>query len=113
MKGKFFATVSLAAVFALGASTASCLALQQQRDNQQQPEKKTQSVNGTIKAIGSDHRSFTIEVSEGSAKGSSMDFVLDEKSQVQGKVVTGTLVAITYQPSNDGKNVVLTIAAQS
>jgi len=113
MKGKLFASVSLAAVFALGASSVICRPFQQQPDHQQQSQKKSQSVNGTIKAIGSDRRSFTLEVSDGSAKGSSMDFVLDEKSQISGKVVTGTLVAVTYQQSDEGKNVVLTVAAQS
>jgi len=74
-------------------------------------DEKAQSVSGTVEAIGSDHRSFTLEVGDGDAK-NTMEFVLDDNSKVQGRIVAGTLVAVTYQ-QNGGKNVALSVSAQS
>jgi hypothetical protein len=112
---KFLVGISFAGMLALGltgATHAVSPTQSAQQDQQPQQDQKAQSVTGTIKAIGSDHRSFTLEVGDGDGDNkSTMDFVLDDHSQVQGRIVAGTLVAVTYQQT-DGKNVALTVAAQ-
>src|SRR5262249_49626477 len=105
---KLLVGVSFAGMLALGASGASHAFSVTQSAQQEQ---KAQSVSGTVKAIGGDHRSFTLEVGDGDAK-NTMEFVLDDNSKVQGRIVAGTLVAVTYQ-QNGGKNVALSVSAQS
>jgi hypothetical protein len=41
-----------------------------------------------------------------------MNFVVDKNTQVQGRVTEGTIVAVDYQPSDDGQNVCLRVTAQ-
>src|SRR5580700_2038178 len=104
---KFLLSASLAALLILGVSTQAHTALQQSQSGQQADQSK--QVNGKVTAIGSDKKSFSLDVNDGNNK-RTMQFVLDEKTQVQGRVGVGTDATVQYQPTNDGKNVALNIA---
>ena len=122
MARRFLFGVSLAALLAVGGAAEARTQQkqepqkqqkqEQQKQDQQKQEQSAQSVSGTIKSIGSDRRSFTLEVGSGDSK-QTMDFVLDDKAQVQGRVAAGAVVAVTFHQGSDGKNVALTISAQS
>ena len=117
MARRFLFGVSLAALLAVGGAAEARTQQKQEpqkqpKQDQQKQEQSAQSVSGTIKSIGSDRRSFTLEVGSGDSK-QTMDFVLDDKAQVQGRVAAGAVVAVTFHQGTDGKNVALTISAQS
>jgi len=79
----------------------------QSENNQQSADAKT--VTGKVASIGSDHKSFSLEVSGGNT----MQFVLDQNTQVQGRVSTGTNASVQYQKKDDGKLLALVITPQS
>ena len=80
-----------------------------------QPKRQTEqakSVNGKVTDIAGDKKSFTIEVSDGSAK-HSMQFILDGNTQVLGKVSVGTEATVEFQPTPDGKYLAVTITPRA
>jgi hypothetical protein len=83
-------------------------------NSQQTPPKQeqegTKSVSGRVTAIGDQGKSFAIEVDNGGSK-STMQFVVDKNTQVQGVVKTGSMVTVQYQP-NGGQNLCVSVAAQ-
>ena len=79
----------------------------QSQNNQQSADAKT--VTGKVAAIGSDHKSFSLEVTGGNT----LQFVLDQNTQVQGRVSTGTNASVQYQKTDDGKLLALVITPQS
>jgi hypothetical protein len=105
---KFLVGASLAGLMVLGAATQAIPA--QSQSGQESAQAK--SVAGKVTAIGTDQKSFSMEVDEGGSK-RTMQFVLDGNTQVQGRVGTGTAATVQYQPSQDGKNLALSIAPQS
>jgi hypothetical protein len=105
---KFLVGASLAGLMVLGAATQAVPA--QSQSGQESAQAK--SVAGKVNAIGTDQKSFSMEVDEGGSK-RTMQFVLDGNTQVQGRVGTGTAATVQYQPSQDGKNLALSIAPQS
>jgi hypothetical protein len=76
----------------------------------QQAEPTTKSVAGKVTAIGNSGTSFAVEV-EGTSK-QTMQFVVNKNSQVQGQVKVGTLVAVDYQPAENGQNLAVSIAVR-
>lgn len=107
---KFVVGASLAGLMALGASTLGAIpaaAQSQSQNSQQSPDAKT--VSGKVSAIGSDHKSFSLEISQGNT----MQFVLDQNTQVQGRVSTGTTATVQYQKKDDGTLLALMIAPQT
>jgi hypothetical protein len=73
----------------------------------QQSEQK-RSVSGTVTSIGSDAMSFSMEVDEAGSK-RTMQFVVNQDTQIQGQVGVGTTATVEYQPSNGGQNVALNV----
>jgi hypothetical protein len=107
---KFVVGASLAGLIAFGVSTVGAIpavAQSQSQDNQQSSNAKT--VSGKVASIGSDHKSFSLEVTGGNT----MQFVLDQNTQVQGRVSTGTTATVQYQKKDDGTLVALLIAPQN
>ena len=107
---KFVVGASLAGLMALGVSSVRAIpaaAQSQSQNNQQSPDAKT--VSGKVSAIGSDHKSFSLEISQGNT----MKFVLDQNTQVQGRVSTGTTATVQYQKKDDGTLLALMIAPQT
>jgi hypothetical protein len=105
---KFVVGASLAGLIAFGVSTVRAIpAVAQSQDNQQSSDAKT--VSGKVASIGSDHKSFSLEVTDGNT----MQFVLDQNTQVQGRVSTGTAATVQYQKKDDGTLLALMIAPQN
>jgi hypothetical protein len=109
---KFLMCASLAGLMMLGISAVS-----QQTPNQphekQAPKADTKSVSGTVAAIGSGGHSFTLEVSQGANAKHTMEFVVDNNTQVQGPVKTGTSVMVEYQAMDSGQNLAVSVTAQA
>jgi len=82
----------------------------QQTPPAKQEQEGTKSVSGRVTAIGDQGKSFAVEVDNGGSK-STMQFVVDKNTQVQGVVKTGSLVTVQYQP-NGGQNLCVSVAAQ-
>ena len=107
---KFAVGASLAGLIAFGASvvrSAPASARSQSQNNQ--PSANAMSATGKVSAIGSDHKSFSLEVNGGNT----MQFVLDQNTQVQGRVSTGTTATVQYQKKDDGTLLALMIAPQN
>jgi hypothetical protein len=110
---KFCFCASLAGLLLLGLS-ASARPLPQQANHPTEasrPAQQAKSVTGKVTDIGSDKKSFALEVNEKNSK-RTMQFVVDGNTQVQGRVTVGTEAAVQYQPAEDGKNLALSIGAQ-
>lgn len=107
MARKFLAGAFVAGLILSSAALRVHAAPAQSQDNQQQADKQT--VTGKVAAIGSDKKSFSLEVSGGDT----MQFVLDQNTQVQGSVRAGTTAVVQYQKTDDGKLLALNIAPQS
>jgi uncharacterized cupredoxin-like copper-binding protein len=107
---KFAVSASLAGLIAVSASVvqAAPAAAQSQSQNNQQSA-NSMSATGKVSAIGSDHKSFSLEVSGGNT----LQFVLDQNTQVQGRVSTGTTATVEYQKKDDGTLLALMIAPQN
>jgi hypothetical protein len=107
---KFVVGVALAGLMAFGVTTVRAIpaaAESQSQNNQQASDAMT--VSGKVSAIGSDHKSFSLEISQGNT----MQFVLDQNTQVQGRVSTGTTATVQYQKKDDGTLLALMIAPQT
>jgi hypothetical protein len=106
---KFCFSAFLVGLLLLGLSARARPLLQQSQENR--PAQQAKSVTGKVTDIGSDKKSFALEVNEKSSK-RTMQFVVDGNTQVQGRVTVGTEAAVQYQQSEDGKNLALSIGAQ-
>jgi hypothetical protein len=115
----FLCGISIAGLLILGFShqvnANPSKAGQQSEKQTQQP---TKSVAGKVAAIGSGGTSFTLEVTGGgSDKDTSgkntMNFVVDDHTQVKGQVKQGTPVTVEYQATQNGQLLAVTITAQA
>jgi hypothetical protein len=97
----------------IGFLTAVVPAMAHKTTTQQSQGKQqaTKSITGKVASIGDQGKSFALEVSDGSSK-KTMNFVVDKNTQVQGRVTEGTIVAVEYQPSDDGQNLCVRVTAQ-
>ena len=97
----------------VGFLTAVVPAMAHKTSTQQSQGKQqaTKSVTGKVASIGDQGKSFALEVNDGSSK-RTMNFVVDKNTQVQGRVTEGTVVAVEYQPSDDGQNLCVRVTAQ-
>ena len=73
----------------------------------QQKQQETKSVQGTVVSIGDKGRSFALETNDGGTK-QTLQFVVDQETQVQGQVKVGTPVKVEYVAMAD-QNVAKTI----
>jgi hypothetical protein len=106
MTRKFLCCAFLAA-FAWFTISAGAYSATQQSQQQQQDQAK--SVSGKVTDIGSDRKSFSLEAKDDKR---TIQFVVDENTQVQGHVTVGTVVTVQYQAMNDGKNLAMNITPQ-
>jgi hypothetical protein len=97
----------------VGFLTAVVPAMAHKTTTQQSQGKQqaTKSITGKVASIGDQGKSFALEVNDGSSK-KTMNFVVDKNTQVQGRVTEGTVVAVEYQPSDDGQNLCVRVTAQ-
>jgi hypothetical protein len=109
MKKKILYSVPLIGLLVVGAH-ARAEPINLRSANGQQSEPATKSVAGKVTAIGTSGTSFAVEV-EGTSK-QTMQFVVNKNTQVQGQVKVGTLVAVDYQPDENGQNLAISIAVR-
>lgn len=103
-----------AALFSAGVILAGASARTQPIPAAPQADEQTQatkSVSGTVVSIGDKGRSFAVEVNEGDKK-QTLQFVVDQETQVQGQVKVGTPVKVEYVAKAD-QNVARTVTPQS
>jgi hypothetical protein len=112
MLRKLLFSVALAGLLILGLSAPAYPVSAQSQSNQQNQQQSTnaKTATGKVTAIGSDHKSFSMAVSDSNGQPHTMQFVLDNNTQVQGRVGTGTTAIVQYHPTQDGKNLALNIA---
>jgi polyisoprenoid-binding protein YceI len=79
----------------------------------QAPDAATKTVTGKISAIGTDGKSFTLQVSgnSGDTNDNTMQFVLDPHAKVQGTVKIGTAVTVEYA-MRGSQNTATSVTAQ-
>ena len=107
---KLFCAGALAALMACPAAFPAQPIAQQSQNQQQQPAAQAKTVSGTVTAIGSDRKSFSMDVKDQNAPQlKKMQFFIDQNTQVQGRVGVGTKALVQYQPANDGRNVALNV----
>lgn len=109
MKEKILYSVPLIGLLIVGANIRA-EPTNLQSDKGQQSEPATKSVAGKVTSIGSSGTSFAVEV-EGSSK-QTMQFVVNGSTQVQGQVKVGTMVAVDYQPADNGQNLAVSITVR-
>ena len=109
MLRKLLFSFTLAGLLMLGVSAPAYPVSAQSQPNQQQST-NAKTATGKVTAIGSDHKSFEMDVSDSKGQAHAMQFVLDNNTQVQGRVGTGTTAIVQYHPTQDGKNLALNIA---
>jgi len=110
MLRKIICCSALAPMLLLG--TALPARSQSTAGSAQAPAEQPKQVSGKVTDIGSDRRSFSLEVNDKGSK-HTMQFVVDNTTQVQGKVTTGTDAVVEYAPLPDGKLVARSVSAQS
>lgn len=110
MLEKLFCVGALAGLMVLPIPPPSHAASAQSQAQQQNEQSKTAS--GTVTAIGADKKSFSMDVNDQNST-KPMQFVIDNNTQVQGRVGVGTKANVQYQQNNDGKNVALSVAPQN
>jgi len=112
MMRKLLLSASLAGSLLLGGSSLVALAAGQAQTGKQ-TQQPTKSISGKVAAIGSEGRSFTLEVSGASTAQGTMEFVVDDNTQVQGRVKQGTAVTVEYMVMESGKNLAVIVTANA
>src|SRR5258708_23117992 len=110
MLRKIICCSALAPMFLLGAAVPA--RSQSTAPSGEAQAEQSKQVSGKVTDIGSDRRSFSLEVSDKGSK-RTMQFVVDNTTQVQGKVTTGTDAVVQYAPMSDGKLVARSVSAQN
>jgi len=107
---KFVGCASLAGLLLLSVPAHGWSSPPQSQTKQQAEQAK--QVSGKVTEIGSDRRSFSLEVND---KGSKhvMQFLVDGNTQVQGRVSVGTDAVVQYQPTSEGKLLALSVGPQN
>jgi hypothetical protein len=101
----------LAALMLAGASARTQPIATASQSTQDQSQQATKSVAGTVVSIGDKGRSFALEVNQGGEK-QTLQFVVDQETQVKGQVKVGSPVTVEYVAKAD-QNVARTITPQS
>jgi len=81
-----------------------------QSQSERQAE-QTKSVTGKVASIASDKKSITLEVSNGNDD-HTMQFIVNQSTQVTGRVSTGSVATVQYQPTADNQYLALVISPQ-
>jgi biopolymer transport protein ExbD len=110
MCGKFLFLGSLAALLFIGlpAFAAHPVSVPQQGQQSAQPS----AVSGKVVSIADDKKSFSLEVTN-NGNANTMQFVLDQNTQVTGHVHVGSDATVQYQTAQDGKLLALNVAPKS
>jgi hypothetical protein len=109
VQGRLFLCFSAAGL--LLAAPSRSLPAPQQTASQQQAE-QAKSVSGKVASIASDKKSITLEVDSGNDK-HTMQFALNQNTQVTGRVSTGSIATVQYLATSDNQYLALVISPQS
>jgi hypothetical protein len=117
---KFLCGISVASLLTLGISSRANSANPSkagQAQSEKQTQQATKSVAGKVAAIGSGGTSFTLDVTGGGSdkdtSGNTLNFVVNDHTQVKGQVRQGTAVTVEYQAMQNGQLLAVTITAQA
>ena len=116
---KFLCGISITGLLILGFShRVNANTSKGGQQSEKQTQQPTKSVAGKVAAIASGGTSFTLEVTGGGsdkdASGkNTMNFVVDDHTQVKGQVKQGTPVTVEYQAMQNGQLLAVTITAQA
>jgi hypothetical protein len=114
---KLLLCASLAGALVLGGAVWAQPQAERAPSRQPPTGKQTQSatklVTGKIASIGTGGHSFTLEVSDNSGNARTMNFVVDNNTQVQGQVKQGTPVTVEYTVMDGGQNLAVSVTAQA
>jgi hypothetical protein len=102
--------LSLSAAGLILLTSARGFAFPQQAQSQQQAE-QAKSVSGKVASIAPDKKSITLEVNNGNDR-RTMQFVVNQNTQVTARVSTGSMATVQYEPTNDNQLVALVISPQ-
>jgi len=94
---KFLFCASLACFLFIGATKTDAAYPQSQSGQQTE---QTKSVTGKVTSVETGGKAFAVEVNQGNNK-QTMRFVVDQSTQVQGHVGTGTTATVQYQPKGN------------
>ncbi|HXW61122.1 MAG TPA: hypothetical protein VEJ45_00875 [Candidatus Acidoferrales bacterium] len=83
----------------------------QQGPSEPQAE-QTKSVSGKVASIASDKKSIVLEVNNGDDK-QTMQFIVNQNTQVTGRVSAGSMAIVQYQPTDDNQYLALVITPQN
>jgi len=110
---ELFVGVAIAGLMSLGLalSVHPVRAQSQPGQSDKQEQKATKSVSGRVLKIGDSGHSFSLEVA-GESK-STMQFVVDRNTQVNGQVKEGTAVTVEYQAMEGRQNLAVSITARA
>jgi hypothetical protein len=110
---KLFVAIAMAGLLSLGTplSVHSVRAPSQSDPADKQERKATKSVSGKVTKIRNSGHSLSLQVA-GQDK-STMEFVVDRNTQVNGQVREGTDVTVEYQAMESGQNLAVSITAQA
>jgi hypothetical protein len=103
--------LSFSAAGLLWLAPAHGFAARQQSQSEQQAE-QAKSVSGRVASIASDKKSITLEVNSGNDK-HTMQFIVNQNTQVTARVSTGSMATVQYQPTNDNQYLALVISPQN
>ena len=89
-----------------------------QAQSEKQTQQPTKSVAGKVATIGNGGTSFTLEVTGGNTNKdtsgkNTLNFVVDNHTQVKGQVKQGTPVTVEYQAMENGQLLAVSITAQA
>jgi len=110
LKRRLWLSVSAAGLLLL-APTRGLLAEQPPQSEQQAERTKSMSISGKVASIASDKKSITLEVSDGNDT-HTMQFIVNQNTQVTARVSTGSLATVQYQPTTDNRYLALVISPQ-
>jgi hypothetical protein len=71
----------------------------------------SKTASGRVASIAQDKKSLALETTNNGSQ-SMLTFVIDENTQVTGRVAVGTNATVEYQPTQDGKLLALSISPQ-
>ena len=109
---KLFVGVAIVGLMSLGTALSEhSVRAQSQSDRSEQQQKATKSVSGKVIQIGNGGHSFSLEVA-GESK-STMEFIVDKNTQVNGQVKEGSAVTVEYQAMESGQNLAVSVSAQA
>jgi hypothetical protein len=111
LKRGLWLSLSAAGLLMLTPALGVALPQQSQQPPSEQQAQQSKSVSGKVVSIAPDKKSITLEVNNGNDK-HTMQFVVNQNTQVTARTSTGSMATVQYQPTTDNQLVALVISPQ-